>query len=309
MADGSSSSSATSSRNESHQSVASALAAYQHWTTVIVTIIIGAVLIGIAHKYIDETTIYHDVLRDLGIAAFVAAIIAPIYETHARRRFELMLADGFLSVVVSDWSRRDIWEVVKSQIIEKSVVRDDFRLGIQLSPNTDLSEGQMLLQLNVKYMLRGLRSQAHDVVIRHFLDQHLRIKRLNLPHFESIYVDDVKIPLTQHNLTEDGKFFHQVKVDKRNGKALRIDSKRHEIIYIPGNHCFTMGEITKGIELCLEGIPKDLRVFVAIRSADVEKFELKQDAPSPQFSDDNLVLLPGQIIELVFQRQEDSERA
>lgn len=70
-----------------------------------------------------------------------------------------------------------------------------------------------------------------------------------------------------------------------------------------------MNEITRGIELCLEELPRDLSAFVIIRPhSHVTGVELRQDSPN-HFKDDDLVLLPGQIIELVFQRKASSSIA
>jgi hypothetical protein len=69
---------------------------------------------------------------------------------------------------------------------------------------------------------------------------------------------------------------------------------------------FTMNEITKGVEVCLDGIPENMRVSMTIRSAELEQVKLRAHTP---FRNDNLVLLPGQFIEFFFQYRDEQMAA
>lgn len=87
----------------------------------------------------------------------------------------------------------------------------------------------------------------------------------------------------------------------------RHTSSREEVVYFPGTHCFVLNEITKGIEICLNAIPDDIKVFVTVRPHPNLKYrELKLACGEDQIKIDDIVLFPGQIIELLFQPKEHS---
>jgi len=291
---------------ETNRRAAYRLIQFRHWATIAIMVTGGSAAIVMAHVYFVSAPLEHDLLRDFGIAVLVAALGAILYENYARSRFEHLLLTSFLGAVVSDWSRPDIWDVVKAQVIEKPVIRDHLRLGIELVSDPRLGSGKMLLKMRVRYSLNSLRTRPQAVTVRHFLDAHLQIKQHNLPRFDSIKIDDREIDLTATQAIKHGKFATQVTVPQKGARGVEVLSDRTEIAYVPGNHCFTMNEITKGVEVCLDGIPENMRVSMTIRSAELEQIKLKMHVP---FKNENLVLLPGQFIEFFFQYKEEQMAA
>lgn len=227
------------------------------WVIFALLLIAGAAFISLS-SFVESYPVVHDLIRDIGIAILVAAIITAVYEWYARLRFELMLMNSFLGAVIADWSRQDIWNALKSQIIEKTVIRENFRLAIRLQPDSRLADGQMLLKMQVSYALRGLRSESMTAKIEHFLDWHFKVKGHNLPCFNSIKVGGNNIPLESNAFNKKGEFMYHVKVPAKDGETIPVTSSRQEIIYFPGTHCFVLNEITKGIEICLNSIPDDI---------------------------------------------------
>lgn len=289
---------------EAYQHLAIVFMQYQFWLFIGTMAILGAAFISISiYAALPLVDVLHDVVRDIGIAILVACIIAALYETHARLKFEVKLMNYFLDVVVSDWSRPDVWKTVKSQIIEKTAIREKLRMAIRLQRDDKIGDDRMLLKLNVQYELHGLRSNPTIVSVEHFLDSHLKIEACNLPRFDYIQIGAENIPINEKTVNDNFEFSHKVEVPAQGDGGVSVITMRQETVYIPGNHCFAMNEITRGIELCLEELPRDLSAFVIIRPhSHVTGVELRPDSPN-HFKDDDQVLLPGQIIELVFQRK------
>lgn len=271
-------------------------------------LIAGLLLLGSAFiatsKEIHQPILYH-LIRDIGIAILVGAIITIVYETYARVRFEMMLMNSFLGAVIADWSRQDIWNALKSQIIEKTVIRENFRLAICLQSDKRLLPGQMLLKMQASYHLHGLRSESMRVKIEHFLDWHFKVKDHNLPCFSGVRVGDKDIPLESDAFNDKGEFTYWVKVPAKERGSIPVTTSRQEVLYIPGVNCFVLNEITNGLEICLNTIPDDISAFVTVRPHRNLKYrELKLESADDRIKIDDIVLFPGQIIELLFKPKE-----
>ncbi|MCC2960268.1 hypothetical protein LK540_07470 [Massilia sp. IC2-278] len=283
------------------------IASHMLWIIIGILALVGAAMLIMSSGIHVEPPILHHVFRDIGIAIIVAAIITAVYETYARIRFELLLMTSFLGAVIADWSRQDIWNALKSQIIEKPVVRENFRVAVRLEHDSRVAQGQMVLKMQVSYNLRGLRSRSTTTKIEHFLDWHFKIKDQNLPCFSNVKVGGKKFTSTDPCFTTKGEFICSVNVPAKDRGAVSVSSSREEVVYFPGTHCFVLNEITKGLEICLNDIPEDITLFVTVRPhPDLKYRELKLTSGEDQIKVDDIVLFPGQIIELLFQpKQQD----
>jgi hypothetical protein len=268
---------------------------------------LGVLILFVAHYYLNAPPLLHDLARDIGLAFVIASLGAALYETYARKHFELKLLTSFLDAVMGDWSHPDIWSVVKAQVIEKDVMREKLRIGLEIQRDNRVAQGQMLCRVCVNYALHGLKTSRERVRIRHFLDMHLQVPHHNLPCFTRISIGgEPEINLAPPDVTADGKFTRDIEVPARGKGGKVVTSDREEVIYVPGNHCFTMTEITRGIELFIDKIPDDVRICFTIRPGNVENVELKRGM-SGSFKDENLLLLPGQNIEFLFKYRDGQE--
>jgi hypothetical protein len=267
----------------------------------------GVLILFVAHYYLNDPPLLHDLSRDIGLAFVIASLGAALYETYARKHFELKLLTSFLDAVMGDWSHPDIWSVVKAQVIEKDVMREKLRIGLEIERDDRVGQGQMLCRICVNYALHGLKTSRERVCIRHFLDMHLQVPQHNLPRFTGISIDgEPEIKLAPPDVSSDGKFTRYIDIPARGRGGKVVASDREEVIYVPGNHCFTMTEITRGIELFIDKIPDDVRICFTIRPANVENVELKRGMTG-SFKDENLLLLPGQNIEFFFKYRDGQE--
>lgn len=282
------------------------VASHMLWILIGIFAILGIALVGARHL-INEQSIWHHLVRDIGIAIIVAAIISAVYETYARIRFELLLMTSFLGAIIADWSRQDIWNALKSQIIEKTVIRENFRVAVRLEDDPRVAPGQMVLKMQVSYDLHGLRSRRTTAKIEHFLDWHFKIKNENLPCFSRVKVGKKNYLPSDPCFKKNGEFVCLVDVPPKDHGTVHVTSSREEVIYFPGTHCFVLNEISKGIEIVLNDIPDEITLFVTVRPHPHLKYrELKPASGDDQLKIDDIVLFPGQIIELLFQPKQHS---
>lgn len=159
--------------------------------------------------------------------------------------------------------------------------------------------------MQVSYNLRGLRSESMSAKIEHFLDWHFKIKDHNLPCFSGVRVGVKDIPLHSEAFNKKGEFTYWVKVPAKDSGTVPVATSRQEVLYFPGVNCFVLNEITKGLEICLNAIPDDVSAFVTVRPHPNLKYrELKLESADDRIKIDDIVLFPGQIVELLFQPKE-----
>jgi len=286
---------------EEYKRVAEILVENLRWAIIGLMFLTAAPLLLYAQFGLDKHSILYDLCRDIGIAILVAVLIAIAYETYARLHFEIKLMTSVIGTLIAEWSRDDIWDEVKKQLIEKRVIREKLRINIKLYSDERLPNGQMVLALNIRYELHGLRSAPEQILIVHYLDKHLKAKGAELPCFESIAIGGKSYPVIDH--VKDGILSESVQVARKGGKPIDVVIGRKSIIYVPGIHYFTMTEITKGIELHMEEIPDELEAFFSIRPhmADM-RLEVN---PIDEVKFDDVLLLSGQGIEFLFKRKID----
>jgi len=101
-----------------------------------------------------------------------------------------------------------------------------------------------------------------------------------------------------------------VTVPAKDKGMVPVTTSRQEVIYFPGVNCFVLNEITKGLEICLNAIPDDVSAFVTVRAHPNLKYrELKLESADDRIKIDDIVLFPGQIVELLFQPKEQVAQA
>lgn len=271
------------------------------WFLIGIIILIATPFLLYSEFGLDKHNLWYDVFRDIGIAFVISALVSIIFETYARLRFETELMSDVSGIVISDLSREDIWQQVKEQILEKSAIREHFQTKLRLSTNEHLSPGQMVLWMETRYDLCGLRSVPAKVKVMHFNDKHLKVEQAKLPCFEYIGIRNEPLPVDR--CVKDGKFEQEIDVEPKTGNPVGILIRRKEIVYIPGITYLTMTEMTKGIKLDLEEIPDDLEAIFSIRPH-VSNVPLSTSSAIETKFDD-ILLLPGQGIEFLFKRKVD----
>ncbi|MEA2600880.1 MAG: hypothetical protein QOF89_1872 [Acidobacteriota bacterium] len=263
-----------------------------------------AVLISIpfllSASMLSEHNIWHDVIRDVGIAFLVAAIVAAIYELHVRSRFDVETMTGVLDATIGDIIRPDIWEEVKREVIERGMIRQNVSIHLRVKPLGGLP-GPVALWMKFEYDLCGLHARSEDVILTHELDDHIAYQ--GLPEFEYIKVGErvYKDCSRDHNIA-NGKFSAKVRLNGRNGKPIHVVTTRREVTYIPGSHSLVMSELAKGFSLHLMELPPGIEASINCRPHTDSPVPLEVDGVLGRELED-VILLPGQAIEFRLKRK------
>lgn len=268
------------------------------WALTIGAAILGGSLLFLASRGLQETSspqLAHDLIRDVGIALIVAAVIAAIYEIHARARFDRATMTGVLGSIYNDIVDGSVWEEIRQQILDKELVRKNGQVTISLKRDDLLPKGQHIVWVEFEYDLCGLRSTPRRIELRHFLDSFMNDAASKLPRFDQIVIDDkvYKGDALKECIDNKGVFKKKLSIDGREGTPIRIVVERHEIVYVPGAYYLIMGELTDGVRLHLEQITAEIELEVNMKG---QVTKLEEDG----FLHCRKFFLPGQGIEFRF---------
>lgn len=258
-------------------------------------LVVSGVLLLLALR-LEEGTMLREITRDIGLGFLVASVVGGIYDLHARSHFDQKTISSVLSTVIGDVVRRDIWEEVRKQVIEKDWLRENLHVKLELrpAPDADLEPNEMLLWLQMRYEVCNLRATRRRATVHHRLDTHHA--RGPFPRYTHARINDRAIPLDG---IADGVFEHELDLLPRDGTAPRVLIEREELVYVPGTYVLTMGSLVKRLSIELEGIPESYQAVVLIRPHRSGHVVL----PLRQVLDrelEDILLLPGQVLEFRF---------
>lgn len=265
----------------------------------VVPVVGTVVCFGIAYYATDSHKLVYDIARDIGIAFLVALVVTISYEVYARGRYERKKFIGTLQVIMNEIVHPGVWEEVRNQIIERSMIRENSQIKLKLEELAGLKDGQMVLCLEHEYVVRSLRSKPVPVTILHYLDDHIECKENDLPRFERIeigkknYCDD-----KLKDKIDKGVFSVGLTLKPRDKAAVRVRTRRKEITYVPGSYNLIMGEICDGVIIDLDQIPSGIVAHVHVWPHTEKPIPLEVDKTLDRFREK--ILLPGQGCEFRF---------
>ena len=266
----------------------------------ILTVVVGILGIGgiILASKVDEARIWHHLLRDLGIAFVVAAVVSVTYEFLTRTTLDHAKIEGVLRTVLASNIPNDAWEQVNTEMLQKSVIRRDFEIRLRLRSDPNLGSMQRILAVEMDYKLEGLRTQPVKYTLQHALDNEMWNEGLGLPRFESVTVgnttrvgDDLK-----NRVNAEG-IFSEPNLELRANNPLSVVVKRSEITYKPGTYHFIFGELTQGVRVHIDELPSDAEVDIKIWS---DKGFAKLESVGGGIWEFKGVMLPGQALSFRF---------
>jgi hypothetical protein len=264
---------------------------------------IGIVLLGVGvyvpPPFSGFIPVMH-LVEDIGIAFVVAAIVGELFELGARRRFQEAVQSGTIHAVLGDWIGPDIWRDVNNQIFERKALRKnvDIRFKLFEDPKRDLPDNAMVLWLREEYDLCLKEAGKKDrIEVEHYLLSHNSYA--DLPRFTKVEVGGKTFPIES---TDDGILKLNVDVEGRDGNPIRVIVEREEVIQLPGMYTLFAYEMSRGIRLLPLLLPKDVEASVnvlpPISSTILRDTSLKEGVDFSPAELENLLLLPGQAIEL-----------
>lgn len=277
----------------------------------------GGIIVGGINAYqVHDYSIWREIIRDIGIACLVAAVITFIFELHARSRSDLETITGVLNMTMGDVVRPDIWTEVKAQIIQSRVVREKMEVRITSVEPVGGPFGPAILTMHTEYDLHGLHYKKETgMTVAHDLDEHVPGSDMTqfpqlagLPRFDYIKVGNEVVvaetppdsPAPDTKYVNGGHFTYPLEIPPREQGSVHVIVRRKEIFYIPGSYNLAMGEITNGVVLHLESLPENVEASINLRPH-AEGVPLPKGWP-PLKSFERSILLPGQVIEFRFRR-------
>jgi len=279
-------------------------------------ILIGSMALGEKNKEVKNSLkhFFHDFLRDVGIAFWVAAIVTIVYG--GVLDFE-RFSDA-VGMMIGEDVPQSVWDKTKTQVFRRDVLRGNYEAMWQIIPDKSLPSGQVILKVKVKYTIYGLKPQPFDYEVEQELENmHLYNTDKKLPRFDKVTVVGVKVyeGAELDQLVKNG-YLRLPKIPlnawKKTDPAYELQSnngtdiifERSEIINVPGEY-----------NTVFSGLTKDVRL--QIDPADDIQFGLKEafDANSKGFEKTGNfyiykgIVLPGQCLSVQFWHKNGSQPA
>jgi hypothetical protein len=169
------------------------------WISSSVAIVIGTILLAVSHSNIFNLPLsWREIIRDMGISFIVAGTVSCIYEWSTRASEDKHKMTSLLRTVMGSFVPDDVWNEVNNEVFHRMVVRCNMSIKIKLYAHGVDFQGnkcklpgtQMMLESKARYELHGLSRGSCTVDITHYLDEHMRIKEMNLPRFTKVIVQE-----------------------------------------------------------------------------------------------------------------------
>jgi hypothetical protein len=220
-------------------------------------------LIGIPKDLLSE------ILRDMGVAFFVAVIVTGVYELHVRQVLDTEKLEGVLSTVLKYNIPPNVWDEVSGHVLDSKVIRRNVAIDFEIRPDSSLPPSKAYLIMTYSYDLYSLSSNSTDIRVQHKFvsDYH------NLARWEDGQIKD-----SQGNIVAELKpgeeqepFLKTIHLEPAydfrrqsiNGgfidaSAVHVTTRRREITNLPGIYPL-------GIPVLMEGTREaPIRVSVTI---------------------------------------------
>jgi hypothetical protein len=266
---------------------------YKYFGHVAAAMVVGLVLIYVATRFKAHATT-HDVLREFGIAIVIASIVTLMYETYAREVLAQETMAKVVESVMGDMFDAQLWEEMRRQLLQKTVVRREGIVRLSLEPHAKLSNGQTVLWVSLTYRVHELRTKSKTIHIRHSLDTFMTRKDLDLPRFTRIQIGDRV--LDPRTLIEGRLDIDSPADSSRYGTNVLIE--RREIVHLPGAYHLIMSELTFLEQIFIQDVPDDVAVTVNWT------LDPAQAVPANNGCKIKRLLMPGHAIEVRFSKNE-----
>ena len=270
-----------------------------------------------------------EVLRDLGIAFFVAGVVSGVYEWSTRSIDENRKAVELFDKINSYNMGQPVWEEIKREVLRSPRLRQNIKIRLSISSQWTDESGRLVelapfrgvLRMEYRYDLYPLTSECWRLPVQHDLDNEMYDKTLNLPRFEAItFIRQFSLLKTQSKtlqgeelkkFVKDGKFSVDPAAVKEidfptvdESRPVTIINIRYEVINMPGQYRLIMpvlaapsvGEHT--ITLAIDDLPANVQPEI---NTFYSGLKFNCDAQNRNCTFDG-VMLPGQGFSVVLKR-------
>lgn len=270
---------------------------------VIVLSIVGVILLVVAYNN-SEHKMTHDIVRDIGIAFLISALVTIAYETYARTRFDLEKIESLLDTVYGSGVPAAVWESIKETLLKRELIRRNTAVHMRVRRDAAYGEDNLVLEIDLAYDLANLLSKSKRYEIIHGLDEHI-VAPPDLPRFLEASIDNRSnaIEAIDPWSAADGSMRVQsgrlhMNVDlpaSQESVAMPLRIVRREVRNCPGSYYLIMTEVTDAIRIYLDEVPLDVKVTLGIRPS-----ENIVDLTAKHLEIINEPLLPGHALEFKF---------
>ncbi len=241
----------------------------------------GAVVVFLAHKLLKAKEPWESVVRDLGIALIVAALVTVGYESYARSRYDLDRISALLDTVYGSGVSATTWNSIKRTLLQREVSRTNMVMRLRLAPYAEADMSRLELDLDLTYDLGNLQpTERAGYLIVHELDRHITDPERTLPRFRSFSIDGKRrnlvspgtVPSAEPSgFVNDGRLTVPVHLAPApEGRRVRVGVRRTEFRSCPDSYFFIMTELTEGVHVYLDECPPGVRVQVRVRPTEDE---------------------------------------
>lgn len=278
------------------------------WLWGVLLVVAGFAAIHTAHAAFAEISIWHHVLRDVGIALFVSAAVTLLYEAYFRWLVDLHKIDTILTAVYGSHVPEAVWGNIKDTLTKRDVLRNDSELRLSVF-RVDAHEW-LLLKIEHGYKLGGLWHKRREVRIEHTLDDDIKPAGGGRPRFTHVSLNDQtttvppdgtlaetstaagRIAASSSKLTIHTHVESMAREDR-----LRVRTHREEFRRCPGLYYFVMTEIADGIDVSVADCPADIALHITVYPQGNKARLSPAENPRVRIDD---ILLPGHCLEFKF---------
>ncbi len=278
----------------------------------VIAIIVGVILIRISlllktrrKKRGEETGAISELIRDVGIAFLVSVLVTALIELHVRTITDNHRLGAILNTAFNYNLPEPVWTVVNQDILNCDRIRTNVSINFDIQQNNKLPSCATFLIMEYSYDLYSLRPESAQLDVTHTRDTYS-----TQGGFDYAKVTDSRGKLLMEKAFDDrenrDQFSEQFTLlpgcDPSNHslipeKAIRVMTKRHEVMSLPGNYILGMPFLVMGPIKVSVNVPKEMNVEPKIETQWAQhKFERDPNAPNSWIYTG--VLVPGQFIEL-----------
>lgn len=244
--------------------------------------------------------------RDFGIALCVSVLVAILIEIYIAVLHQIGTMRDVIDLIMGERITPEVWMELKDLIESKSVIRRNVVLRLELERDSALGPHEAILKVEHQYKLISLRKGRSKYVIAHELDDQFSREVPKLPRWEMAVVKPDEARTTKNSI-DTSKSLLEVSValpprqdDEDDESVVRVQTRRLEVVTLPGSYNFYSPEFMKGLSMSLVGIPEEFVAEAFVRPHGGAR-QLPKECDTWSFDP---LMFPGQGVEIKFRRRE-----
>jgi len=285
-----------------------------------VVLLIGITLLALSTK-IPHATLWHDLVRDLGIATVVSFCVTIVIEYYSAQRREADIRTGVLDAIVGKIVPPLVWAEIRTNVIGDPALCEEWHLQTIFKKErvTPLAGGpdedRYVAHSTLTYRLNNLINKRQLVILRHELEFDISGKQkyeseneVELPRFEKLACASTsgeKLEWSGGQLkagTHWKDYMLEIPIELPRDGSVEIVLTRAEILPFPGGFPWYMFWVTLNPHITVISDLTEFEFSILPRHPDREALR----PVGPQEWKFNGVMLPGQGFEIVIARKQPS---